>query len=157
MGFSLEDLKRKVKETAERLIGNGHIEQSGVLTVHLSKIQEVIGDLREAFSDGLQLEDLGPMGKALVALMVMIDDMDELSGEEKKAFIEDAAVVIYKTFDPNFPYLWGKLEDIVERKLVRIFAGMTVEGAVWLIHKFKKAEEDKIEATTEASDEEAPS
>ncbi len=139
VGF-LEELQSKVIELAPDLLGDG-----SDITPELPGIVSILEDLDSILVDGFQWTDIPKaFGLVVPKLMEIAGQKQGLTGEQRKAFVVDAATVIYFHYNPDLPLLpdtFG-IEDRVEKWMVPWLAEMAIESAysLWKTIKGKLSE-----------------
>jgi hypothetical protein len=148
MGFdwqgTLGQLAGRLKEVKDKMLGDEEAQQPELLEGHVATVQQIVTDLWEAFQDGFDLSDLGAVAKAVVKFVEIAEDMEDKTGPEKKQFVQDAALAVYRIWDPNIPIIWGDMERALERKAVHLAAGAVVDGCLSLVRKLKAKDEDGV-------------
>lgn len=141
MGFDwkgkLEDLKDRLDVVKEKVLGHEEIQQPELLEGHMATIHGTIIGLWDAFQDGFDLGDIGAIAKATVTFIEIAEDLEGKTGAEKLEFVQDGALVIYRTWDPNIPVVWGALERTLERKAVHMAVKAIVDGCLSLVRRVK--------------------
>lgn len=128
-----ERLQVVIKEQTEA----GTLRHPDSLSVYAESIQEVVTELYEAFSDGFDLKDLGVLGEAVAELVDIVDDAGDLDDKGMEQLAGDFALVIYKIWDPDIPYLWESAENTLEAAALHAAAAMAVKGILRLLRKHK--------------------
>lgn len=92
----------------------------------MAEITSVAGEFRNIVGDGLQWKDIADFGKLVPQLVRLADDFGDLQGREKREFVVDVVWVVYKSIDPDIPWV----PEIVENKLERFAVEQGVTFAV---------------------------
>jgi hypothetical protein len=141
MGFkwkgALSELTGRLKDVRDKLVGDGQIQDAEVFDGSIGKIQNIVESLWDAFSDGFDLADLKVLGRATVQVVEIAEELEGKTEAEKDQFVRDSAHAIYKIWDPDIPYLWESAEDALERKAIDAATNFLLDGAKYLIRKFK--------------------
>jgi len=106
-----------------------------IIDLYSEKIKSLADNIIETMDDGFQLGDLKVFASVVEPLILMAEEINELSGEEKKQFVKDAAWLIYRTIDEgengkqnniNIPLLVGPVEKSVEENVIKLLADFGV-------------------------------
>jgi hypothetical protein len=142
----LEDLKDRIDTVKTRMLGYDEIQQPEELEGGLAMVQQTVTDLWDALSDGFDLSDLGALGQAMARCVEIAQGLEGKTGEQKHAFVQDAALVVYRIWDPNLPVIWGNMERAAERALVHKAVDLVISVTLPLIKRLQKAEEPRTES-----------
>lgn len=138
----LSELPERLQVVIAELTKGGYLKHPDNVSVYAESIQEVLTDVWEAFSDGFDLSDLGALGGAVGELTAIAVDAESLSDEVIDEFLCDCALVIYKIWDPDIPYLWESAENKIEAMAIRAGATMAVAGIRRALQRVKDAPDD---------------
>lgn len=145
MGFDwkgkLEDLKDRIKTVKDKMLGDDEVQQPELLEGNIAVIHDTVVDLWDAFQDGFDLSDIGAVAKAVVEFVKVSEDIKDQTGKEKREFVQDAALAVYRIWDPNIPIVWGSMERALERKAVHLVSGAVIDGCLSLVRRLKKQDE----------------
>lgn len=129
MSIVVKKLQETVLKYEKDLNNRVTMEQS------LQRIEELIASMKGLLDDGFQWKDVAnAIGMVVPGLMKIAEDLEDKTGEEKKAFVVDAVWVIYKTVDPNIPWIPEPFETQIEFTIVNEVTSGAVE-AVYLFGK----------------------
>jgi len=120
----------------EKIKTNGELTQSAIIEQYLPAIKGIAADIGKTLGDGFQWTDVISLVKIAKPLMVLVKDVNELTGEQKKAFVKESIWVAYKTYDDgptgsenniDIPFLFGPFERKVESIVIPLLADVAVE------------------------------
>ena len=139
MGLGLDKLKELIASAvADKALGNATTELS--YDAMASRIPELAGiaeTLEVAVEDGVGWEDVAVLAKLAGPIMKLAALIEEMTGEQKKAFVIDAMWLTYRTADGypdgkqnniNVPLVFGSAEHKLEEKAVRMAAEWCVNA-----------------------------
>jgi hypothetical protein len=124
----LEEMPERLLAVIKELTADDYLKHSDTVTTFAKSIQEVITELWSAFSDGFDLSDLAVVGEALAVLTKIAVNTGAFSDREIDECVADFALVIYKIWDPEIPYLWESAENKLESVAIRGAASLAVGG-----------------------------
>lgn len=139
----LDEVAAKFGEIFDSLVSkfknDGVLTQSSTIEKFLPEIKKIAAEVGKTLGDGFQWTDVVDLVRIARPLMILVKDVEDLSGEEKRAFVKEAIWVAYKTYDDgptgnenniDIPYLFGPFE----RKVEAIVVPMLAEVAVSVLH-----------------------
>lgn len=90
-----------------------------ILEAYDEIVNDLQSDLVAILSDGFQLKDVGDfMGRIVPNAMLIAERYTSMSDEERRLFVQDIVWVIYKSVDPNLPWIPEPFETKIEKHLI---------------------------------------
>lgn len=123
------------------------LRQGEVVQKFLPQIIDIAKNVGVVFGDGLQWADVLSLAKLIKPFMLLVKDVKELSGEDKKEFVKESFWLAYKTYDEgpsgkknniNIPYL----PDFIEKKVETFLIPLAVDFAVEALYGVLKEKGD---------------
>lgn len=145
----LEELPERIPVVISEQTAAGALKHPARVAIYAEDILKTVTSLWDAFSDGFDLSDLGAIGAALGDLTALAVDAESLNDDVIDDFVADCALVIYKIWDPDIPYLWESAENKLEEMGIRAAASMAVSGVRRVLQK--KNDETKVLPRSEDS------
>jgi len=105
--------------------------QAALVQNNLTLVKEI--GRKADLDQGLEWKDVaGILGKLVPELMDVATTFKELEGQAKREFVVDCLWVLYKTIDPNIPWIPEPMETKLERLVVTRLGEAAVEAAYTL-------------------------
>ena len=120
----------------DKFKNGGTLTQTETIDKFLPEIKEIAAAVGKTLGDGFQWTDVISIVKIAKPLMVLVKDVEGLSGDQKRDFVKEAIWVAYKTYDDgpsgnenniDIPLLFGPFERKVESIVLPMMAEIAVE------------------------------